>query len=157
MVLWYTVHFCRGKNKVLFWNLSPDVLFGCNAKFWLLLLDHLLYPTTREWWGIMVLWYQDGCPCVHLYFHFWMVTWVNTNRFSPNLVYALTLWSTGLGQILTELSARDMFRNDNLSKNWWISTKWFVHSYYGDQVWDWSWELFISFCPQRVRIFVFRQ
>ena len=43
-----------------------------------------------------------------------MITWVNNNGFSPNLVCALILWKSGLGllmgkfrQFLAELSARD--------------------------------------------------
>ena len=50
------------------------------------------------------------CP----YLHFQMITWVNINGFSPNLVCAFILWRSGLElligkfhQILTELSARD--------------------------------------------------
>ena len=45
-------------------------------------------------------------------FHFWMVTLVNVNRFSPNLVCALIFWRSALGlligkvrQFLTRLSA----------------------------------------------------
>ena len=60
-------------------------------------------------------------------FRFRMITRVNTNGFSPNLVCALILWMSGLGlpmgkfrQIFTELSARDTpifsFADDNLSK-----------------------------------------
>ena len=57
-----------------------------------------------------------------------MITLVNVNRFSPNLVGALILWRSGLGllmgqflsEILMELSARDMpifsFPDDILSK-----------------------------------------
>ena len=59
---------------------------------------------------------------------------VNINGFSPNLVYALILWRSGLGflmgkfrQFLTELSARDTpifsFPDDNLSKHQWIFIK----------------------------------
>ena len=51
------------------------------------------------------------CPSV---FRFRMITCVNINGFSPNLVCALILWRSGLGllmgkfrQFLTELSARD--------------------------------------------------
>ena len=47
-------------------------------------------------------------------FRFRMITCVNINGFSPNLVCALILWRSGLGllmgkfrQFLTELSARD--------------------------------------------------
>ena len=58
---------------------------------------------------------------------FWMITRVNVNGFSPNLVCALILWRSGLGllmgkfrQIFTELSARDTpifsFPDDNVSK-----------------------------------------
>ena len=59
---------------------------------------------------------------------------VNINGFSPNLVYALILWRSGLGllmgkfhQILTELCARDtpifLFQDDDFSKRRWIFTK----------------------------------
>ena len=63
-----------------------------------------------------------------------MMTSVNINGFSPNLVCALILWRSGLGilmrkfrQILTELPARDTpifsFPDDNLSKCQGILTK----------------------------------
>ena len=85
---------------------------------------------------------------VHTYFHFWTITSVNVNGFSPNLICALILWRSGLGllmaifrQFLTELSAHNMsdflFPDDSLSKYQWIFTKlglcidvveiWFVH------------------------------
>ena len=84
-----------------------------------------------------VLWFHVGCPCVRpsirhtsmrpSVFRFRMITSVNFNGFSPNLVCALILWISGLGllmgkfrQIFTELSARDTpifsFPDDNLSK-----------------------------------------
>ena len=58
------------------------------------------------------------------YFHFWMITLVNIDGFSPNLVCALILWRSTLGLLmgkvryfLTELSARDTsvfsFLDDN--------------------------------------------
>ena len=67
-------------------------------------------------------------------FRFRMITWVNINGFSSNLVCALILWRSGLGllmgkfrQFLTELSARDTpifsFPDDNLSKRQWIFAK----------------------------------
>ena len=67
-------------------------------------------------------------------FRFQMITWVNINGFSPNLVCALLLWRSGLGlllgkfcQFLTQLSARDApifsFPDGNLSKRQWIFTK----------------------------------
>ena len=92
----------------------------------------------------MVLWFHVGHPCVCpsvrrmsvrlSVFCFRMITRVNINGFSPNLVCALILWRSGLGllmgkfrQILTELSARDTpmfsFSDDNLSKHQWIFTK----------------------------------
>ena len=91
-----------------------------------------------------ILWFQVGPPCVrpsvirpsvHLsVFCFRMITRVNINGFSPNLVCPLILWRSGLGllmgkfrQILTELSARDTpifsFSDDKLSKHQWIFTK----------------------------------
>ena len=71
------------------------------------------------------------CPVI---LRFRMITWVNINGFSPNLVCALILWKSGLGllmgkfrKILTELSARDTpifsFLGNNLSKRQWIFTK----------------------------------
>ena len=71
-----------------------------------------------------VLWFDAGSPCVCLstrqsyvctsVFRFRMITWVNINGFSPNLLWALILWRSGVGllmdefcQIFTELSARD--------------------------------------------------
>ena len=65
------------------------------------------------------------CPSI---FPFRMITWVNINGFSPNLVCVLILWRSGLGllmgkfcQILTEISARDtpifLFPDDNLGKH----------------------------------------
>ena len=51
---------------------------------------------------------------VCLYFCFQMITWVNVNGFSPNLVYALILWRSGMEllmvkfhQFLTELPSCD--------------------------------------------------
>ena len=71
----------------------------------------------------------DGviCPRHTHIFHFQMITWLNINGFSPNLVCALILWRSGLGllmgkfrQILTELSPQDTpifsFPDYNLSK-----------------------------------------
>ena len=65
-------------------------------------------------------------------FRFRMITWVNINGFSPNLVCALLRSGLGLlmgkfRQFLTELSARYTpifsFPDDNLSKHPWIFTK----------------------------------
>ena len=59
-----------------------------------------------------------------------MITLVNINVFSPNLLCALIFERSGLGllmskfrQILIELSARDIFTDDNLSKCQGILTK----------------------------------
>ena len=60
-----------------------------------------------------------------LYFHFWTITLVNINGFSPNLVCALKLWTFALGllmgkflPLLTELSAHKTsifyFQDNNL-------------------------------------------
>ena len=75
-----------------------------------------------------ILWFHVGCSCVcpsvslsvhplvvlPSVFRFQMITWVNFNGFSPNLVWALILWRSGLGllmgkfrQILMVLSAGD--------------------------------------------------
>ena len=71
---------------------------------------------------------------IHQNFHFRMITLVNVNGFSPNLVCALILWRPVLGllmgkfcQFLTELSARNTsafyLKDNNLSKFQWIFTK----------------------------------
>ena len=123
---------------------------------------------------------QVGHPCVcpsisrmsisASVFRFRMITWVNVNGFSPNLVCALILWQSGLGllmgkflQILTELSARDMsifsFLDDNLSKRQRIFTKLGVCI---DIVEIWIWiangQISSNFdrviCPRHAHIFV---
>ena len=59
-----------------------------------------------------VLWFHIGRPCVRpsvcpsvvgpSVFCFRMITWVNINGFSPNLVCALILWRSGLGSLMGE-------------------------------------------------------
>ena len=77
------------------------------------------------------------CVCLPVrpsVFRFRMITLVNINGFSSNLVCALIFWRSGLEwlmgkfrQILTELSARDTpifsFPDDNFSQHQWIFTK----------------------------------
>ena len=96
-------------------------------------------------------------------FRFRMITWVNFNGFSPNLVCALILWRSGLWllmgkfrQIFTELSARDTpifsFPDDNLSKWQWILTK--LAIYIGiKEIWfgianGQMWSSFYSYLPE---------
>ena len=73
-----------------------------------------------------------------VFFHFWTITLVNINEFSPNLICALILWRSALGLLmdefrpfLTELSARNTsvfyFQDNNLSKSQWIFTKFDVY------------------------------
>ena len=80
----------------------------------------------KFWWSFLL----ETRP----YFCFRMITWVNINGFSPNLVCVLILWRSGLGlrmgkfhQILTELSAQDTpifsFPDDYLNKCQGILTK----------------------------------
>ena len=38
------------------------------------------------------------------YFRFQTITWVNISGFSPNVVYALILWRSGLGLLLGKFS-----------------------------------------------------
>ena len=108
--------------------------------FFFFFLDFYILPHDSG----RVLWFHVGGPCVCLsirqsyvrpsVFSFRMITWVNVNGYSANLVCALILWRSGLGlqmgkfrKILTELSARDTpifsFPDDNLSKHKWIFTK----------------------------------
>ena len=78
--------------------------------------------------------FDSYLPGTHLYFHFWTITLVNINGFSPNLVCSLILWRSALGLqmgkfclFLTELSARNTFlfyfQDNNLSNSQWIFTK----------------------------------
>ena len=70
--------------------------------------------------------FDSYLSAIRPYFHFWMITSVNINGFSPNLMCALILWSPGLGLLmgkfrlfLTELSTRNTsifpFLDDNFS------------------------------------------
>ena len=86
----------------------------------------------------MVSHWLSMCPSVsmffHLYFHFWMITLVNINGFSPNgMCVALMLWRSALKLLkgnhcpfLTELSACNSsvfyIQDNNLSKSQWIFT-----------------------------------
>ena len=40
-------------------------------------------------------------------FHFQTITWVNINRFSPNLVYAMLLWRSGFWLLLDKFNNFD--------------------------------------------------
>ena len=104
-------------------------------------------------------------------FHFRMITWVNINGFSSNLVCVLILWRSGLGllmgkfrQFFTELSAQNthiFISDDNLSKHQWIFTKLgmcidIVEIWFGIA----NWQIFSNFegvfCRRHAHIFVFR-
>ena len=87
------------------------------------------------YYGIMLVF--GVCVChtsIHLsfhpYFHFQKITWVNTNGFSPNLVFALILWfGIANGQISSIFNGVNCLRHVhifvwvNLSKCWWLFTK----------------------------------
>ena len=67
------------------------------------------------WWANFVALWHSYLPETRPYFRFRTITWVHKKGFSPNLVFALILWRSGLGllmgkfcQFLTELSAQDM-------------------------------------------------
>ena len=79
------------------------------------------------WFGIANGQFSSNFDGWWLEFHFRVMTWVNINVFSPNLVCALIFKRSGLGllmgkfcQIFRELSARDtpifLFLDNNLSK-----------------------------------------
>ena len=83
---------------------------------WIFIKLGVCIDIVETWFGI-----ADGqissifvsyLPGTRLYFHFWMITLININAFSPNLVCALILWSSAIEllmgkfhQFLTELSA----------------------------------------------------
>ena len=106
---------------------------------------------------------------VHANFRFRMITSVNVNGFSPNSVYALILWRSGLGLLmgkfclfLTELSACDIymfsFPVDNFSKCQWIFIKFgvcidIVETWFGITDGQISSIFDRVICPRHVRIF----
>ena len=92
--------------------------------------EHLL----RNANGQILCIFDSYLPRTRPYFHFWMITLVNTNGLSPNLVCALILWTSALvlpmgkfRAFLTELSALDTsifsFLDNNFNKYLWIFTK----------------------------------
>ena len=46
--------------------------------------------------------FDSYLPGTRRYFHFWTITLLNINRFSPNLVCALILWTSALGLLMVE-------------------------------------------------------
>ena len=94
-------------------------------------------------------------PGTCLYFHFWAITLLIINGFSPNLVLALILWTSALGLLLiefcpflTELSACNTsifyFQDNNLSKSQWIFTKFSVRIDIVE-IWDCSLAYLVNF------------
>ena len=95
----------------------PDDSFGKYQ--WIFTKLSMCIEILEVWFGIakgQISLNFDGviCPRHAHMFSFRMITCVNINGFSPNLVCALKLWRSGLGllmgkfrQILTELTARD--------------------------------------------------
>ena len=120
-----------------FWWISDRI---CHfSAFGALIHISFLYPATQQWYSQhnrgRILWFrircQSICPAGHLYFCFWMITWVNVNGFSPNLVCALILWRSCFGLLmgkfchfLTDLSARHTFMFSFLEDGW-IKMNWF--------------------------------
>ena len=100
------------------------------------------------------------CP----YFHFWMITLVNVNGFSPNLVCALILWTSAfrlqmeeVRPFLTKLSARSTsifyFQDNYLSKFQCIFIKFdmcinIVEIYFGIAHWQISSIFDTVICPR---------
>ena len=107
-------------SRLVFWETSTIVL-------------SFLYPGVAGYYGFTL----DVRVSVHPSivrpsdFHFLMITWVNIDGFSPNLVCALILRRSGLGLLMGKfcqiLSAQDTpifsFPDDNLSKRQSIFTK----------------------------------
>ena len=72
------------------------------------------------------------CTTVHPYFCFQMITWLNVNGFSLNLVCALILWRSGLGLLIGKFrkffnylptTSIFSFPDNNLSKYQWTFTR----------------------------------
>ena len=92
------------------------------------------------------------CPCVY----FQMMTRVNVNGFSTNMLYALILWRSGLGLLMGKFvnfwqglfpchTSVFSFQDDNLSIFLWIFTKLYMYRYCRGLFWDCLWANFISF------------
>ena len=64
--------------------------------------ESLLYKNTEAvtQYFTLVVRVSVRLPYVRPYLLFQVITWVNGNRFSPNLVCALTLWISGLGLLV---------------------------------------------------------
>ena len=137
----------------------------------------ILYTLPND--GGSILWYYIGhlcvCPSFPLsyirpYFGFRMITWVNVNGFSPNLVCALILWRSGLGLLMGKfhqfwmgLSALDMsipslflFLDDNLTKCQWIFTKMgvYIHIVENCILHHWGVQLILAYSWARPAILV---
>ena len=58
----------------------------------------------KIWFGIangQILSILDSyLPATHPYFCFWMITWINVDWFSPNLVCALIVWRSAFGLLM---------------------------------------------------------
>ena len=79
----------------------------------------LVYTPPQDSGGVL-WWFHIGCPCVCLSIHqlyicpfilvcFWMITWLNINGFSPNLVCSLKLWRSGLELLMGKFRQIFMF------------------------------------------------
>ena len=71
-------------------NCMFSTLYYCVAIF-------IPHHRTVEYYGFTLDVRVSVCPSV---FRFQMITWVNINGFSPNLVNALILWRSGLGLLI---------------------------------------------------------
>ena len=86
------------------WIFNKQVHWYCRDLVW-------------DCWGANFVTFWQSCPPgTWPYFCSQMITWVNVNGFSPNLVWALILWRSGsqllmgkFRQFLTELSAHDIW------------------------------------------------
>ena len=110
---------------------------------WLHLVEflHFYARPPHKWRGIMVSSWSSVCLFAHplvclssvnLHFHFRIITWVNVIGFSPNMVYGLILWKSGLGLsvgkfhlVLTELPAHDRI----MWGEWGVSFHVFIYIY----------------------------
>ena len=72
---------------------------------------------TQEFFVLMQIQkYTSVCfTSAHPCFHFRIITWVNANGFSPNLVCALILWRSGLGLLMGQFH---QFRQNYLPVTW---------------------------------------
>ena len=126
---------------------------------------HVCIDIVEIWFGIVnghiSSIFDSYLPATGPYFHFRMITFVNINGFSPNLVCALILCTSALGLLMDKfcpflrvlyLLSVFYFQDNNLNESQWIFTKFdmcidIVDIYFGSAHWQISSTFIRVICP----------